>query len=487
MTPSMASVLAAPPERLRTRIVVLGAGPGGAITACLLAEAGRDVLLVEDGPFLPLGSCPPFSRREMVQKYRNGGITVALGRNKVAYVEGRCVGGGSEINSGLYHRTPPDVLAEWRRDFQVAELEEEDLRPHFEANEQDVWVSYLPGPAPAASRKLHEGAQRLGWKSLEVPRWFRHDAANPAGSKQSMTRTFIPRFLAAGGALLPHTRARRLRRPGSRWEVQAEHGPDGQGKRLLTIEAETVLVACGAIQTPALLRRSGITRHVGNTLHLHPTVKVVAQFTEEVSAPGMGVPVHQVKEFAPRFSLGCSISTPPHFALALAGHAHRGPDIGRDWRHLAVYYAMIRGGQGRVRQVPFYRDPLVRYHLGEPDRVDLAEGLRKLCECLLAAGATALCPTLAGGPVLHREAELATLPAVLAPGQANLMTIHLFSTCPMGERRDRCATDSFGKVRDVEGLYVADASLLCGPPGVNPQGTIMALVRRNALRFLGRQ
>src|SRR5206468_7521379 len=87
-------------ERIRTQVAVIGSGPGGAVTACLLAEAGRAVVLVEEGPHLSLESCPPFSRAEMVQKYRAGGVTVAMGNPKVSYVEGRCVGGGSEINSG---------------------------------------------------------------------------------------------------------------------------------------------------------------------------------------------------------------------------------------------------------------------------------------------------------------------------------------------------------------------------------------------------
>src|SRR5262249_62162067 len=130
----------------------------------------------------------------MVQKYRNGGVTVTTGPARVAYVEGRCVGGGSEVNSGLYHRTPPDVLEEWCRDYKVEALREDDLQPHFEACEKDLCVSLLPGPAPPASRKLHEGAGLLGWKSLEVPRWFRYDS--PAGTKQTMTKTFVPRLLA---------------------------------------------------------------------------------------------------------------------------------------------------------------------------------------------------------------------------------------------------------------------------------------------------
>ena len=100
-------------DGLAADVVVLGSGPGGSIAACLLAEAGRDVLLVEEGEYLDPASAPAFSSEEMVQKYRNGGLTVALGRPKVAYVEGRCVGGGSEINSGLYHRAPEYILEEW--------------------------------------------------------------------------------------------------------------------------------------------------------------------------------------------------------------------------------------------------------------------------------------------------------------------------------------------------------------------------------------
>jgi choline dehydrogenase-like flavoprotein len=67
---------------------------------------------------------------------------------------------------------------------------------------------------------------------------------------------------------------------------------------------------------------------------------------------------------------------------------------------------------------------------------------------------------------------------------SNLMTIHLFSSCPMGENKSKCAADSFGRVHGFKNLFVADASLLCSAPGVNPQGSIMAFARRNALHFL---
>src|SRR5262245_9401323 len=188
----------------------------------------------------------------MERKYRNGGVTAALGRTKVAYVEANCVGGGSEINAGLYHRTPEDILDAWRRDFALEGADLADMVAHFEACERDVSVSFLPGAAPPASLKLHDGAGIKGWRSLEVPRWFKYGAGK-AGEKQSMSRTFIPRALKAGCKLAVGVRARRIARRRERWVVDAECTlPDGEASRL-ELRCKTLFVSCGAIQTPALL------------------------------------------------------------------------------------------------------------------------------------------------------------------------------------------------------------------------------------------
>jgi choline dehydrogenase-like flavoprotein len=482
------------PPIVDSETLVIGSGPGGAITACLLAEAGREVTLIESGPFLTLEECPQFTRDEMERKYRNGGITAALGRTKVAYVEAHCVGGGSEINAGLYHRTPEDILDAWRRDFQLEGAGWSDMVPHFEACERDVSISYLPGAAPPASLKLHEGAGLKGWRSLEVPRWFKYGSDGPGlhqgetqSRKQSMTRTFIPRALNAGCSLVPGVCARRLSRSRGRWIVDAERTlPDGRRTRH-KLRCRTLFIACGAIQTPALLQASGIAPLAGRTLRMHPTVKVVARFPEAINSRELGVPVHQVKEFAPRLSFGCSISGVPHLSLALLDHPAHAREVDDAWPRMAIYYAMIAGGRGSVRRVPGHRDALVRYALSATDMRALADGTRKLCELLLAAGAETLYPTVDGAPPLAGIDDLARIADPLPQGRTSLMTIHLFSSCPMGEDRRRCVADSFGRVHGQEDLYIADAGLLCTAPGVNPQGSIMAFARRNALHFLDRQ
>ena len=470
----------------RAEVVVVGSGPGGATTAHILAENGKDVLLLEEGPNLPLESCEPFSLIEMAQKYRAGGLNPALGNAKVAFAEGRTVGGGSEINSGLYHRTPPEILERWRDEFQVRDSLENDLLPHFEYCEQALGVGTYPGLAPLASRKLEEGAKQLGWRAYEVPRWFRYDRVAAAdghlnGTRQSMTKTFLPRALHAGARLLPQTYAFRLVRSTHGWTISAAQ----QGK-LLEIRAKTVFVCGGALQTPLLLRRSRITNNVGNSLAMHPTAKVVALFDEEVNHEKLGVAVHQVKEFSPRISFGCSVSTVPHLALALSDYPASWCKVKSNWRRMAVYYAMITGpNTGTIRPIFGVRDPLIRYSLSALDLRDLATALRRLTRLLLVAGAGKVYPSMPRGRPITAEDELSSIPSALPAASSNLMTIHLFSSCPMGEDQRRCATDSLGRVHGAVNLIVNDASLIPTAPGVNPQGTVMALARRNTLHFLG--
>jgi choline dehydrogenase-like flavoprotein len=471
---------------MRAEIVVIGSGPGGSVTAAALSEAGRDVVLLEEGALFEGDSCRPFSRQEMASKYRHGGITVALGKPKVIYAEGRCVGGGSEINGGLWLRTPDDVLDEWRRRYQVRDLEAESLRPHFQQCEKDLSVSQITQGVPLSSFKLHEGATKFGWRTLAVPLCFASGTAHDSnGNKQSMTRTLIPRALDAGCKLMPDTKAERVRKQGARWIVQSLWQGNGSSEPV-TIEADAVFLAGGAIQTPSLLKRSGITLNVGKSLRFHPAIKVVARFAEEVNDESLAIPVHQVNEFAPDMRFGCSISTLAHLSFSLLEYPQLLPELEHEWKRSAIYYGMTRGGLGSITSIPGFEDPLVSYALSDEDLRDLAQALKKLCQLLLAAGAEVLFPSMQGVEPIVDQRSLERLPDRLGRMSSGLMSVHLFSSCPMGENRSLCAVDSFGKVHDQDGLYVADASLLCGPPGVNPQASIMAITLRNALKFLGR-
>ena len=145
---------------------------------------------------------------------------------------------------------------------------------------------------------------------------------------------------------------------------------------------------------------------------------------------------------------------------------------------MAAYYAGTRGmGRGSVRALRGVEDGVViRYQLTQADQRNLSIGLAHLGEILFAAGAKAVYPSVAGAPVLRSAEQCRGLLKQPIPLAAmSLSSVHAFSSCPMGENPDLCATDSFGRVHGFRNLYVNDASLIPDAPGVNPQGTTMAI------------
>jgi choline dehydrogenase-like flavoprotein len=197
------------------------------------------------------------------------------------------------------------------------------------------------------------------------------------------------------------------------------------------------------------------------------------------------VPVHQVKEFAPDLSFGGSASHSGLMALALSDEWRTFAPAIENWRSMSIYYAAITSeGRGLVQALPKVRDPLVTYRLSHRDRALLRSGLGRLALLMLEAGATEVYPAFRGAPVVRDRRDLATMQDRFATSKASVMTVHLCSTVPLGEHRDRCGADSFGQVNGADRIFVNDASLLPTAPGVNPQATVMAFAIRNARHFI---
>jgi choline dehydrogenase-like flavoprotein len=341
----------------------------------------------------------------------------------------------------------------------------------------------MPGAATPASDRLRLGAQRLGWDHGEIPRWIAYDSAGRP-RRRSMTETYLPRATDAGARLVVGRRVNRLvveRRAG---EAVARSAIVSDGTSATSrIRVGAVVVCAGAIQTPALLQRSGLGRRLGATLAAHPTVKLAARFDDEVNVPD-DVPVHQVSEFAPDLSFGGSASSPALVALSLSDHWSLFGDAVEAWRSIALYYAAITSeGRGRVVAVPGWRDPIVTYRLTRRDRDLLGRGLARLALVLLEAGARAIYPAFHGAPIVRARRDLAALTGTFAARDASLMTVHLCSTVPMGGD-GRGSADCSGRLHGTANVYVNDASLLPDAPGVNPQASVMAIAIRNARRFL---
>jgi choline dehydrogenase-like flavoprotein len=479
----------------RAQVVIIGSGAGGAVTALELAAAGMDVCVLEEGARWSVADYGQGSVEAMRRLYRRRGMTPIVGRVPIGYVEGACLGGSTEINSGFWHRTPREVLLRWKAQFDLAGASPEELDDHFEHAEEILHVSPYGGPLPKSTQVFARGIEAMGWAAQQVPRAApscrstnQCAAGCPTGAKQGMSRSVIPRAEAAGARVITDCAVQLLVFEGDRVTgVLAEMKREDGARELVRIDAEHVFLCAGPTGTPSLLRRSGIKHHVGDSLRIHPMLKVAALFPEVIDAQESVLPLLQVKEFWPEISMGGAFFTPGHLAMALSDNWLDTRDGMRQYRNMACYYVAVRGsGRGSVRPswVGDGAPPVLRYELSEEDVINLSKGLARLATLLLAAGAKQVHPTVQGLSTIRSEVEaIRWLDERLPRSALSLTTVHAFSSCPIGERRDRCAADSFGKVHGYRNLYVNDASMLPDSPGVNPQGSVMALARRNAVHF----
>lgn len=472
-------------DKFNRDTLVIGSGPGGAVMADELQNGGKQVLIVEEGKAFNQLNLKPYSLSEMIALYRHGGITTAFGKPSINYVEGRCLGGGSEVNSGMYFRTPANIIRLWKESYQITDFSEELLEPHFADCEKRINVCYLPGKHPLNSLKLLEGSNDLGWECKEIPRWYKYsDKPNPTpieGVRQSMSETYLSSFKDKGGEIMTGIKISVIKKTSQSWTAIGHRIIDDTP---IEIRANRIIISAGAIQTPVLLRRSGYKNNVGNSLKVHSTAKVIAQFKEEINNELTGIPGHQIREFAPNQSFGCAVSSPAYLRVGLLDNPDFNEEIEDIWRHMASYYIMISGGIGSIRSYPLLRDPVVCYKLDQTNLVNLALGIKRLSQVMFRAGAQKVYPSIKGFNGLTDESELHKIPNIVDRSTVNLMTIHMMGSCPMGEDQSKTAVDSYGQVHGAPGLYVSDASLIGSIIGVNPQGTVMALSRRNAHHIL---
>jgi choline dehydrogenase-like flavoprotein len=457
--------------------------------------------MIEEGGYHPTESFTAEAGRALRTLYRDGGGGIALGRPSVLFAEGRCVGGSTVVNGGMSWRTPPRVLARWAAGG-VAGLSEHEMEPYFATAEARLSVALQdPETIGRDSRLLKAGAGALGWAVVANRRNQLHCAGTnncnngcPTGAKRSMLVTSVPRALSRGARLFADCRVDRITRSGA--AVTGVSGrfvrPGGRPGPALTVRAKVVVVAGGAVQTPALLARSGLrsaSGQLGRNLSLHPNATVTAFFGEDVTGWHGVHQAFQVREFMAEGIVITAVNLPPPLlAASVRPHGRELGELMADYNRVVTAGPLIEdSGGGRVRAVPGL-GVQVFYQLSDRDAARVVRGVQLTAEALFAAGALRILLPFDGAPEVRDPAGLRRLLARPVPKRSmELYSIHLMGTARMSEDPRRGVTDSFGAFHGVPGLFVTDASLFPGPAGINPMETVIALALRNARRLIERR
>jgi long-chain-alcohol oxidase len=473
---------------LECDVCVVGSGAGGGVAAAVLAAAGLDVVVLEQGGYWSERDFDGVERSALRRLYRGGGAA-ATDDQGVGLIAGTCLGGGTVVNYTTSFRPPNEVLEEWKGlGFPSAELGAsldavcERLRVNTDHN--------LPS---ARDEVMRRGLQALGWHVDAMPRNVLGCEQGvvcgfcgfgcPLGAKQSTLRTWLEDAAASGARIVVGAKAKRV------WvQYGTAAGVDAGPVR---VRSRAVVAAAGAIETPALLLRSGLRNpNVGGALRLHPATAVFGILDEEVR-PWEGTLQALYSDQYRRLDDGYGVTyetIPVHPALLASAvpweSAAENARLMSCLPRLTMVGVLPRDrGAGRVR-IGRDGEPIVTYRLGDEDARRLAVGIEGAGKILTEAGAREIFTAHAR---LQRFDDGFPPDAFrFGPGRGALYSFHHMGSARMGGSATMSAAGPTGETWDVQNLVIADGSAFPTASGVNPMITIEAIAHLNAVRLAAR-
>jgi acyl-CoA reductase-like NAD-dependent aldehyde dehydrogenase/choline dehydrogenase-like flavoprotein len=498
----------APEEVIDADVCVVGSGAGGGVIAAELAGAGKSVVVLDMGGYHDDRDFDQLELSAYQNLYLNGGPFPTV-EGQVGLVAGSGVGGGTVVNWTNCLRTHDWVREEWATEHGLEGLD----GPEYDAHLDSVWerlhvngdCSDLSGP----HERLKAGAEKLGYDFRPITRNADRESYDPAsaaymgfgdqsGSKLSTAKTYLVDAQRAGATIVPNCRAERiLIENGRAAGVEATYtDPDpanGAAATRVVVRAPVVVAACGSLESPALLLRSGIGGPAtGDYLRLHPTAAITALYDEPQNwmwGPPQAALSHEFANLGDGhgFLFEAAQATTGLFAGAVpwrSGREHK--EMMSRWDHAAPLISLLRErGHGRVmidadgNSVPQY--PVTN----ELDIRDIRAGVEQLVRIHEAAGAKTIVGSARKAPDWHRGDDLEAFITELngypiQPREFLLFSAHQMGSCRMGRDPQTSVANPWGELHDTPGVWIGDASAFPSASGTNPMITIMALARRTA-------
>ncbi len=490
------------PTTVDADVCVIGSGAGGGVVAAQLAAAGRSVIVLEAGE---PDQAADFDQRELMgmqRLYLDQGTTASRDLG-VAILAGSCIGGGTSINWQTSLRLPDNVRDEWAGRSGIRALSGSAFTLALDAVCARLHVGISESVRNGNNAALERGCAALGYRWTEIARNSRGCDQSQCGycvfgcrvgGKQSTANTYLRDAQQTGDTtIIAACKADRLRMERGRVTgVEATARDAATGSRhALRVNATTVVVSAGALETPAFLLRSGVAHpQLGRNLYLHPTTAVAGRYAEPIRG-WLGAPQTVLCDAfgEARGNFGFRLETAPvHPGLIALAQPWYGA---RDHRvrmqhaaHVSAIIVLTRDRQGGRVTIDREGRAVVDYTVRRMERELLQEGIATAARVHWAAGATEIHTLHArdhtyrrsGGRFLDIDAYCAAV--ARAPVTANrcaIFSAHQMGTCRMGTDRRGSVCDEHGQVHGMLGLYVADASLFPASSGVNPMITVMAL------------
>ncbi|TFH30819.1 MAG: GMC family oxidoreductase [Myxococcales bacterium] len=478
--------------KLKADVVVIGSGASGAVVAFELTRAGAKVVVLEAGPHYPSSEFTEILTTTTEAIFANSGDQLNK-TGDMSILQGTCVGGSTVVNGTVCFRTPNKVLESWRREHGLDNLSSEVLAPYFDRVERSLGVHVNePHEVNKNGQLLIEGAKKLGIHAAPVARNVRHCALTghcgagcKTDRKQSMLVTYLPWASEHGATILSGTRAETIEVRNKRATAVRAIATDSQGEQKpVYVEAGTVVVAAGAVQTPLLFQKNELGNSsglVGHNFACHPSVFVFGEHDQDVYGWVGALCSSYAGDVDNPLDSGYLLEAMmlgPQTANA-ASDAGVGAEVIEFSEKAKKYQSAITlihdHNVGRV-----YWDgdrKQIDYDVDDRDFVSMQSAFKAAANVFFAAGAKRVfLPTNQRMTIESVKQVDATIDALRnEPQRYRLFSYHPQGTMRMGRDPKTSVVAPDGRCHDLDNVYVTDASLFPSSLLVNPQMTVYAL------------
>jgi choline dehydrogenase-like flavoprotein len=490
---------------LTADVCVVGSGAGGGVLAAELQRAGSSVVVLEMGSYRNEADFHQLELPGMFDLYLGGGLA-ASEDGSIAILAGSTLGGGTVVNYMNCIRTPDHIRREWAA-MGVTGIDEPDYERHIDAIWQRLAVNDTATSQNRTHKRLIAACDELGYPHRPLTRNSDVACEDPGtcgycfvgcqkGCKQSTLKTFLQDASDAGARFVVGARAERiLTEHGRASGVQATVTNEDGSTTTLTVSAPTVVVAAGAIESPALLLRSGIGGPAaGRHLRLHPASLVGGVYEQPIEGwigQIQSALSDQFKhcEGEHGFLIEATTVAPAIVAMSLPwedGAAHKRL-LATSLRHIAPFISVARDhGEGQV-VIDAHGRAVTRWSFSdEIDARMFHQAMVELAKLQRAAGAKEIITFYQQPALSWREGEdfdaflVAIEQGSLQANDIAAFTAHQMGSCRMGASPEDSVADGRGELHDTPGVWIGDASAFPTAPGVNPMISIMALAHRTA-------
>ncbi len=474
-----------------TDVCIIGSGPGGAVAAATLAQAGVRVVVLEAGPQVRIADMTRDAPAFLSRYYWEGGLRMLRGSGAWPTMSGRALGGSSVVNSAIFFPLPADVRKDWIETDGLTHLQGDALDAAYAQIFERLHVAPTPDEAQGPRNFLtRDILLQAGLKAKALPRAVKGCKGSGdcltgcgSGAKQSVDKNYLPLAVEHGAQVYTCAHVDRIRFQGTRAEAVEGHvvNPVGQERGAkFTVRAKRVVVAAGTLHTPVVLQKSGVRvgGRVGGTFQAHISGFALGVMDRAIdpwvgATQGYGAFCDRTPGlkfeslWAPSPLLGTEWGpTGPAMYELLA-------DFKRSLMIPLVYRAKVTG---RVR-TRFDGMPDASLYVPKEEMWTVMRGVKRVADAMLDLGAEYVYSGVHGVPdKMRTKADTqALLSTAIRPRHVMMTTNHTFGSCRMSADPGARVVDLNGKVDGIDNVWIADASVFPSPSAVNPQATVMAL------------